>query len=113
MSGCRLFLVGYEYVSDLKKLSSLDSVLEWLFDALYGYGLLLCCTMAYLVYIFVIWHLGLGRAQKALRKLKNDWFLLAADFITAIGWSLTGLVTMNFIAIFTGFEHSTVPVDWS
>ena len=111
MSGCRLFLVGYEYVSDLQKLSSLDSVLEWLFEALYGYILLLCCTMAYLMYIFVIWHLGLGRTQKALRKLKKSWFLLAADFIAAMLWFLAGLVSMNIIAIFTGFEHSTVLVD--
>ena len=61
-------------------------------------------TLAYLAYIFVISHLGHGRTQKALGKLKNDWFLFVLDLITAVLWYFIGLVSLNVIAIFAGLS---------
>ena len=67
-------------------------------------------TLIYLVYIFVTSHLGHGRIQKALGKLKNDWLLFVVDFITAVLWLFFGLASLDVFAISTGSEYSTIMV---
>ena len=69
--------------------------------------------MAYLGYIFVISHLGHGHTQKALGKLKSDWFLFAADFITAVLWLLLSFASLNILVMFSWFEYSTNSIDSS
>lgn len=71
------------------------------------------CTLTFLVYIFVTSHLGHGRTQKALGKLKNDWLLFIVDFTTAVLWFFLGLVSLNVVAIFAWSEHSTIYGDSS
>ena len=56
-------------------------------------------VIAYFFYIFAISHLGHGRIQKVLGKLKNDWFLFAADLVTAVLWLLYSLPGVNIVGI--------------
>ena len=61
--------------------------------------------MIYLLYIFVVLELGRGRIRRAMGKFKNNWFLFAADFITAMLWLMTGLSNRSGTGIMYGSEY--------
>lgn len=69
--------------------------------------------MAYLVYVFVISHLGHGRTQKALSKIQNYWFLFSSDFIMAVIWLLYGLPSVNVFGLLVWYEGFDIPTGFS
>ena len=68
-------------------------------------------TLAYLAYICVISHLGHGRTQKALGKLKNYWLIFTLDSITAVVWFFAGLVSLNVFAILSWSAPCSIIVN--